>query len=276
MQDIPGDIVINSWAELCERVYDHSWKDDLGRFRTDFAFRGVSDKNFTLKNRFLRNCGNNAFLEYHLLRNFRKYAQLNDPKLEVSEWRLLTIAQHHGLPTRLLDWTYSPFIAIHFATSDTTMYDKDGAIWNVDFKRANSLLPSPLKDVLDEAGSNTFTIEMIENALPVLRDFDKLSPQQLVIFFEPPSMNQRIVNQYAFFSVMSSPTTLLDDWLKDHPDMYRRIIIPKELKWEIRDKLDQANITERILFPGLDGLASWLTRHYTPKDEIRQQINRKK
>jgi hypothetical protein len=276
MQDIPSDIVINSWAELCERVYDHSWKDDLGRFRTDFAFRGVSDKNFTLKNRFLRNCGNNAFLEYHLLRNFRKYAQLNDPKLEVSEWRLLTIAQHHGLPTRLLDWTYSPFIAIHFATSDTTMYDKDGAIWNVDFKRANSLLPSPLKDVLDEAGSNTFTIAMIENALPVLRDFDKLSPQQLVIFFEPPSMNQRIVNQYAFFSVMSSPTNLLDDWLKDHPDMYRRIIIPKELKWEIRDKLDQANITERILFPGLDGLASWLTRHYTPKDEIRQQINRKK
>ncbi len=54
-------------------------------------------------------------------------------------------------------------------------------------------------------------------------------------------------------------------WLAAHPSIWRKIIIPAELKWEIRDKLDQANITERVLFPGLDGLTSWLKRHYSPK-----------
>jgi len=260
-----NDIIVNSWSELCDKLYDNSWKNHLGRYRTNYAFRGLSDKDFKLTNSFLRNSGANTRLEYHLLRSFRKYAQLED-SVNMSEWRLLTIAQHYGLPTRLLDWTYSPFVAAHFATDDTSKYDRDGVIWNVDFVRVNRMLPAPAKQVLADSGSNTFTIEMIEEAVRNLKEFDALDPGNLVIFFEPPSIDARIVNQFAFFSVMSSATEILDDWLMKHPDLFRRIIIPKELKWEVRDKLDQANITERILFPGLDGLADWLRRYYKPKD----------
>jgi hypothetical protein len=54
----------------------------------------------------------------------------------------------------------------------------------------------------------------------------------------------------------------MDDWADRNPDLVRRIVLPAELKLEVRNKLDQANVTERVLFPGLDGLARALTRHY--------------
>jgi hypothetical protein len=106
---------------------------------------------------------------------------------------------------------------------------------------------------------------MLSESVRLLSDLGGLSEEQFVTFFEPPSIDDRIVNQFALFSVMSDPTARLDDWLGDHPNMWRKIVIPSELKWEIRDKLDQANITERVLFPGLDGLSRWLKRHYSPK-----------
>jgi hypothetical protein len=61
--------------------------------------------------------GNYRELEAHLLRNFKKYALQTPRNPEYSEWTWLALAQHHGLPTRMLDWTYSPYVALHFATS---------------------------------------------------------------------------------------------------------------------------------------------------------------
>ena len=64
----------------------------------------------------------------------------------------------------------------------------------------------------------------------------------------------------------STPDVSLDAWLASHTDLWHRIVIPAELKWEVRDKLDLANVTERVLFPGLDGLSRWLKRYYLPRD----------
>jgi hypothetical protein len=75
--------------------------------------------------------------------------------------------------------------------------------------------------------------------------------------------------------MMSRATAVLDRWLAHHPDLYRRVIIPAGLKWEVRDKLDQANITERVLFPGLDGLSRWLKRHYISRGPTREDGGRR-
>jgi hypothetical protein len=179
-----------------------------------------------------------------------------------STWNWLSLAQHHGLPTRLLDWTYSPYVALHFATAPQR--EDDGAVWMVDYVSAHELAPPELREQLQNEGGNVFTTEMLAAAAEDFAQLDALGGD-FVVFVEPPSYDERIVNQYALFSLMSGAHASFDAWLDAHPDLGRKVVIPGELKWEVRDKLDQANVTERVLFPGLDGLSRWLTRYYTPR-----------
>jgi hypothetical protein len=207
-----------------------------------------------------------AELEEPMLRAFRKYAHM-ELAPDYSIWNWLALAQHHGLGTRLLDWTYSPLVALHFVTENVDHFDEDGMVWCVNYVQTNELLPDKLKKILHDEGSDVFTADMLAQAAHTLGDFDSLSEEPFVAFFEPPSLDERIVNQYALFSLISDPEIGLGEWLERHPDVYRRIVVPAGLKLEIRDKLDQANITERVLYPGLDGLSRWLTRYYTPRAE---------
>ena len=76
---------------------------------------------------------------------------------------------------------------------------------------------------------------------------------------------QRIINQYSFFSVVPSGIDCVDDFLREHTTNTVRFIIKKELRWDARDLLDQYNVNERMVYPGLDGLTKWLARHYYVK-----------
>ncbi|HSV12900.1 MAG TPA: FRG domain-containing protein [Tepidisphaeraceae bacterium] len=259
------DVRVNSWNELNDRLFAGAWQEPMGRFRSTFAFRGVSLADVDLTTTLIRLGEPFGRQEGHLLRNFRKYAT-RDAVPGESVWNWLALAQHHGLPTRMLDWTFSPFVAMHFATMDSDDFDRDGAIWCVDYVKVHSLLPRELKKVLKDEDADVFTAEMLSRVAGTLPEFDALSGKDdFTVFLEPPSLDDRIVNQFALFSMMSSPVVRLHDWLADRPGLGFRIILPAALKWEVRDKLDQANITERVLFPGLDGLSRWLKRYYTPK-----------
>jgi hypothetical protein len=258
-----------SWSELIEQLFVNSWNPALQRFRSPYAFRGLSSHKHQLSNSLLRLTAGQSIntLELSLLRNFRKYAHAQPAPGIDSIWHWLALGQHHGLPTRLIDWTYSPFVALHFATEYPEEYDADGIVWCVNFGEANKLLPKRLKKIADEEQSQTFTIDMLAE-FKSLKAFDELAPDPFVLFIEPPSLDTRILNQFALFSLMPDAGAHLDTWLEEHPEMCRRVTVPAELKWEVRDKLDQANINERTLFPGLDGLSRWLGRYYTPKASL--------
>jgi hypothetical protein len=255
------EIRVRSWTELQEAVFSRSWQPSISRFRSDFAYRGASLTTHGLET----TLATGGFLthEEHLLTSFRKYALRNAVHGD-SLWNWLSLAKHHGLPTRLLDWTYSPYVAMHFATQSPETYDRDGAIWCVDYRRTNQLLPQPLRRLLEETSSNIFTTEMLSAVARTLRELEALG--EFVAFFEPPSLDERIVNQFALFSLPSHAALSLETLLETQPGSCLRIVIPAELKWEVRDKLDQVNITERVLFPGLDGLCDWLKRYFTTRE----------
>jgi len=259
---------IKSWSHLQEELFFESYNSNIGRYRSNYAFRGLDEvHDYTLKTSLMRLGGSYDELERHLLRNFRKYAH-RDVVERDSIWYWLSVAQHHGLPTRLLDWTYSPFVAMHFATANSSKFNTDGIIWMVDFFKTHECLPRNLKAELKRVGGYGFDVETLSTLFKDLGELDKLgggAEGDFAIFFEPPSIDDRIVNQYAIFSVISNPKIAFHEWLNQHANIFRKVIIPAELKWEIRDKLDHANITERVLFPGLDGLSKWLKRNYSPK-----------
>lgn len=264
------EIRVESWDQLNEQLYRNAYNERIGRIRSPYAFRGVSSAAYPLTTSLSRLGGDYGRMEQHLLRNFRKYARRSDVPQD-SIWNWMAVAQHHGLPTRLLDWTFSPQVALHFATARLREFGHDGVIWTVDFVQAHARLPAPLREEMENEAADVFTVEMLERRAPSLEAFDALDDEPFVLFFEPPSLDDRIVNQFALFAVMSRPEAALDDWLRAHPELHRRIVIPAALKWEIRDKLDQANVTERVLFPGLDGLSAWLKRYYSPKSPLPDQ-----
>jgi len=260
----PNDIRVDSWESLNAELFQDSWQAALGRWRSPYTYRGLADVEYDLKTSLIRLGGNYRRLEAVLLRNFRKYAH-RDASPGDSLWNWLALAQHHGLPTRLLDWSYSPFVALHFATIELEKYDCDGLIWCVDYIKVIQWLPPVLRELLQQEMALAFNVDMLSGIASSFQELDSLSSDPFVVFFEPPSLDERIINQAALFSMMSSPTTVFEEWLSDKPELYRRIIIPAGLKWEVRDKLDQIMVNERTLFPGLDGLGSYLKRYYSPR-----------
>ena len=83
-----------------------------------------------------------------------------------------------------------------------------------------------------------------------------------MLLVEPPSLESRIANQYSYFSIIPDQIVDIEEFLETHTENTVRFIIDKDIRWRIRDMLDQMNMNERILSPGLDGVSQWIRRHY--------------
>lgn len=264
-----NQVIINDLSQVFDLIRDQGYKESMDRYRSLCVYRGLPNVAFKLVTSLQRNCkGQKKNLEPALLRNFTKYAAIEDPSIEESVWRQLILGQHHGLPTRLLDWTHSPLVALHFAMTEGNYDDMDKhdcVIWKIDMEELVGLLPDSYKNKLKENSSAVFSVSQIREITNSLSEYDAAMGDKAMAIMEPPSIDPRIVNQYSFFSIIPNGIDDIENFLDKNTNHTIKYVISKDLRWRIRDMLDQLNMSERTVYPGLDGLSKWLGRHYYVK-----------
>ena len=264
------EIRITTLEELMPLLAEQEYRPDLHRNRSSYIYRGMSDASFKMVTSLTRNCKElQRTLEPAILENFAKYAILNDASVAKSVWHQMILGQHNGLPTRLLDWTHSPLVGLHFATSEDNMElmeAHDCMVWRIDMAELVSLLPERYRDYVNQKQTTIFSVDMLKEITGnSLTRYDEDMKDQAMVIIEPPSMNPRIINQYSFFSVVPMDIVDIEEFLEKRTQHTVKYVIDASLRWRVRDMLDQLNISERIVYPGLDGLSKWIARHYYVK-----------
>ena len=146
-------IRIETVQEAMSLLVDQPYDEERKIYRNLYVYRGLPNVDYRLLTSLRRNCGKKQKeLEQHILDNFSKYAEHEAPSMLTSVWKRMILGQHHGLPTRLLDWSRSPLVALHFAMteSDYTQMDKhDAAVWKIDIPDLKEHLHTVADHVVD-------------------------------------------------------------------------------------------------------------------------------
>ena len=264
-------IRIDTVQEAMSLLVDQPYDEERKIYRNLYVYRGLPNVDYRLLTSLRRNCGKKQKeLEQHILDNFSKYAEHEAPSMLTSVWKRMILGQHHGLPTRLLDWSRSPLVALHFAMTEsdyTQMGKHDAAVWKIDIPDLKEHLPDEYRKVLDNANSSVYTMDQLDQVTGgSLSKYDSDMGDSGMVILEPPSMDQRVANQYSFFSVVPSGMKDADSFL-EKTDNTVKYVISKDIRWHLRDALDQMNINERMIYPGLDGVARVEGRHYYVRDK---------
>lgn len=243
-------VTIHSWRDLTDKI------EELEVYKNSLIWylRGQADADWQLRPSFLRIIGDDCpdaqralEIEDLALKLFQSQAHLylKPDLIDQNSWACIawwSLMQHYSCPTRLLDWTRSPYVAAYFAVNQQC--NRDGAIW---------LFAAPALEqvMLERYGAirynrpGEFALAMEHRAVyPVLgfQHTERSAAQQGVF----------TVSTY----ILADHGVVMGEALANSPRYERltKIIIPACCKQDILSRLHTMNITAKTLFPGIDGV----------------------
>lgn len=278
---LPQDQIDRTFVEF----NPSTWKEaqDFGTRLSGWAFRGQRCSKWKLETslerayKIILPTSSVRQYEESVLDRFKRRAHhfISCPPDRHNTLEWLSLIQHYGGPTRLLDFTKSFYVAAFFALEDA---DSDAAVWclNVDLLRETSLrLLSSLGD--GNVEPERLCDRLIDGGIDIPATLD----------IEPYRLNERLIAQQGLFVM---PCSLKDDMesclfgtISDEPlavtryeyDMAHlqlgsflitgkvlKIVLPKAIHADLRKSLHTMNIDAASLFPGLDGFARSLRSHF--------------
>jgi len=263
------EVRVQTLEDLMPMFTEQEYRPNLKRNRSSFLYRGMHNADYKLQTSLSRCCKHlQKTLEPAILSSFAKYAVREDPSVQDSVWNQMITGQHNGLPTRLLDWSHSTMVALHFAMTEDNLEEMDAhdcVVWRIDMQEQISHLPEKYRMAVGREQTTLFSVDMLRRMTDSLEQYDEDMGDHSMVIIEPPSTSNRIIMQYSFFSVIPMGISDIEKFLEERTDRTVKYIVDRKLRWRVRDLLDQQNLSERLLYPGLDGLSKWIARHYYVK-----------
>jgi hypothetical protein len=221
-----------------------------------WAFRGQQNSNWELLSSlsrylasYIKSISSWKTREERSIRIFRRKAHnyLINSTVLANDLRCLALMQHHGAPTRLLDFTKSPFVAAFFALETAT---SDAAVFalNTPVLWTSSPLdcPSLDRETIDPRMQGNFEKYFSSNE------------NEIIWIGEPTEMDQRLIAQSGTMIVPGvldkSISSILKNYHTKEP-VIKKLVLPLSLRDDAMKSLYRMNITNATLFPDLDGLA---------------------
>lgn len=208
--------------------------NDLSGYRVrNFLYRGVSNYDYELIPSGYRyknfDCSERLFLH-----NFSVKMNLYFHERNLSEWEILSLAQHHGVPTRLLDWTFSPLVALFFAVHKDDS-EGDSAIYTLDVEKAENA----------ENAEKTKGVILLPNIDPIFQKKPEDIKQHVI--FTSSYYHKRQETQQSVFMLFYKDKPLDGEYITKYriESNYRKIL---------KIELYSLGITDTFIYQTLDAL----------------------
>ncbi len=217
-------------------------------------FRGQTNHDWNLMPSLLRK--NSPVMEISLLRRFKQVAHQNLNYTPADDWEWLFLMQHHGIPTRLLDWSESPLVALYFAVDSMKEPLVDGSLWILNPIMLNTFANITLYNAADIPAAGDPTLEAYSPASVQNLTQGTKRPAACI----GPRRFARIRAQHGVFTVHHQDKTALD-LVGEPPRRYlTKFRIPKESKESLRKELELVRVNIATIYMDLDAVSNQICK----------------